>query len=90
MKKIPKFRTEDDERRYWATHSPLDHFDVKNARRAELPNLKPSLRSISLRLPEGMINSLKSMANRYDVPYQSLIKMLLAKGIDEERRKIKA
>lgn len=89
MKKIPKFKNEDAEREFWATHSPLDYFDTAKARRVELPNLKPTLKSISLRLPEGMIGTLKSMANGYDVPYQSLIKMLLAKGIENERRKIK-
>ena len=90
MKKIPKFKSEDEEREFWSDHSPLDHFDLKTATRADLPNLKPTLRSISLRLPEGMIGTLKTMANKYDVPYQSLIKMLLAKGIENERRKIKA
>ena len=59
------------------------------ARRVNFPNLKPSVRSISIRLPEGMIGSLKTLANSYDVPYQSLIKMLLAKGLENERRKIK-
>jgi len=90
MKKIPKFESEDEEREFWATHSPLEFFDVTKSRRVEFPNLKPSLRSISIRLPEGMISSLKVMANSYDVPYQSLIKMLLARGIENERRKMKA
>ena len=89
MKKIPKFKSEDQEREFWATHSPLDYFDIKKARRVEFPNLKPSLKSISLRLPEGMIGTLKAMANSYDVPYQSLIKMLLARAIEAERRKVK-
>ncbi len=89
MKKIPKFKNEDAEREFWATHSPLDYFDTTKARRIDLPNLKPTLKSISLRLPEGMIGTLKSMANSYDVPYQSLIKILLAQGIENERRKIK-
>ena len=90
MKKIPKFKNEDQEREFWSDHSPLDHFDLQTATRADLPNLKPTLRSISLRLPEGMIGTLKTMANKYDVPYQSLIKMLLAKGIENERRNVKA
>lgn len=90
MKKIPKFKNEDAEREYWATHSPLEHLDMSKARRVEFPNLKPTLRSISIRLPEGMIGTLKTMANRYDVPYQSLIKMMLAQGIEIERRKVKA
>jgi len=90
MKKIPKFKSEDDEREFWATNSSLEVFDISKARRVEFPNLKPSLRSISIRLPEAMISSLKVMANSYDVPYQSLIKILLARGIENERRKIKA
>lgn len=90
MKKIPKFKSEDDEREFWATNSSLEFFDISKARRVEFPNLKPSLRSISIRLPEAMISSLKVMANSYDVPYQSLIKILLARGIENERRKIKA
>ena len=89
MKKIPKFKNEDAEREFWATHSPLDYFDTAKTRRVEFQNLKPTLKSISLRLPEGMIGTLKSMANSYDVPYQSLIKMLLAKSIENERRKMK-
>ena len=89
MKKIPKFKNEDEEREFWATHSPLEYFDINRARRVEFPKLKPSLKSISIRLPEGMIGTLKAMANNYDVPYQSLIKMLIARGIENERRKIK-
>lgn len=87
MKKIPKFKSEDKEREFWAEHSPLDYFDISRAKRVDFPNLKPSLKSISLRLPEGMLDALKTMANVRDVPYQSLIKMILAKGIQEERRK---
>ena len=90
MKNIPKFENEDVEREFWAQESPLDYFDITKARRVDFPNLKPSLRSISIRLPEGMIDTLKVMANKYDLPYQSLIKMLLAQGIENERRKVKA
>ncbi len=89
MKKMPKFKNEDDEREFWATHSPLDYVDMSKTRRGDFPNLKPTLRSISIRLPEGMIGTLKTMANRYDVPYQSLIKMMLAQGIENEKRKVK-
>jgi len=85
MKKLPKFRNEDEEREFWATHSPLDYFDVTRAKKTTLPNLRPTLRSISLRLPEGMIDALKVLANRQDIAYQSLVKMLLARGIQEER-----
>lgn len=90
MKKIPNFKSEDEERDFWASNSPLDYFDTKDAKRVDLPNLKPTLRSISIRLPEAMIGTLKTMANSYDVPYQSLIKLLLARGIENERNKVKA
>lgn len=80
-KHIPKFKNEDDERNFWAKHSPLDYVDISHAKRAHAPNLKPSLKSISIRLPEDMIDSLKIMANKHDVPYQGLLKMLLAKQL---------
>ena len=84
-KKIPKFKNEDEEREFWATHSPLDYFDAKNFKRASLPKLKPSLKSISIRLPEDMLAELKTLANKKDVPYQSLAKMYLARQIALER-----
>lgn len=80
-KRLPKFRNEDQERVFWAKHSPLDHFDPSTARRASFPNLKPSMKSISIRLPESMLESLKRLANKQDVPYQSLAKIYLAREI---------
>ena len=82
----PVFRTEDEEREFWANHSPLDYFNVKAAKRASFPNLRPTLRSISIRLPAGMVDDLKVLANKRDVPYQSLAKLYLAWGIQAERR----
>ena len=61
-KKIPKFKNEDEEREFWATHSPLDYFDPSNFKRASFPKLKPSLKSISIRLPEDMLAELKILA----------------------------
>ena len=84
-KKIPKFRNEDEEREFWATQSPLDYFDVDNFKRASFPKLKPSLKSISIRLPEDMLAELKIIANKKDVPYQSLAKIYLARQIALER-----
>ena len=84
-RKIPKFKNEDEEREFWATHSPLDYFDSKNFRIASFPKLKPSLKSISIRLPEGMLAELKILANKKDVPYQSLAKVYLARQIALER-----
>lgn len=88
-KRIPKFNNENEEREFWATHSPLDYFDRKNAHRAVFPNLKPSLKSISIRLPEDMLEELKVLANKRDVPYQSLAKMYLARQIALERDRTK-
>ena len=83
-KRIPKFKNEDEERQFWATHSPLDYFDMSKAKKVVFPNLKPSVRSISIRLPEHMLETLKLLANKRDVPYQSLLKMFLAERIQAE------
>jgi len=83
-KRVPKFKNEDKEREFWATHSSLDYFDTRRAKRVILPNLKPSVKTISLRLPEMMLEELKLLANKRDVPYQSLLKMFLAERIKAE------
>jgi len=83
-KRIPKFKNEDEERQFWATHSPLDYFDMSKAKKVVFPNLKPSVKSISIRLPEHMLETLKLLANKRDVPYQSLLKMFLAERIQAE------
>lgn len=85
----PTFRTEDKEREFWARHSPLDYFDFSAAKLASFPNLRPSLKSISIRLPEDMLDELKVLANKRDVPYQSLAKLYLAWGIKAERRTLR-
>jgi predicted DNA binding CopG/RHH family protein len=82
---LPRFGSEDEERRFWATHDTVDYFDWTRAARPTFPNLKPSTRAISLRLPVSMLDELKSLANKRDVPYQSLMKMYLAERIREER-----
>ena len=84
IKKIPKFKNEDEERTFWASHDSTEYVDWKKAKKVILPNLKPSIKSISLRLPESMIEELKFLANKKDVPYQSLLKMFLAEKIGEE------
>jgi predicted DNA binding CopG/RHH family protein len=90
MKKTDKhtlhFKSEDEERAFWATHSPLDYFDRGTLRRVRLPNLKPSLKSISIRMPSDMLAELKALANKKDVPYQSLAKVFLARQIALERQ----
>jgi predicted DNA binding CopG/RHH family protein len=83
---IPKFKNEDEEREFWATHSPLGYFDSSRPAKASFPNLKPTLKSISIRIPSDMLAELKSLANKIDVPYQSLAKVYLARQIALERR----
>ncbi len=84
IKKIPKFKNEDEERTFWATHDSTEYINWKKAKKVMLSNLKPSIKSISLRLPESMIEELKLLANKKDVPYQSLLKIFLAERIGEE------
>ena len=83
-KRIPKYRSEDKEREFWAKEDSTEYVDWSRARRVILPNLKPSLKTISLRLPELMLAELKLLANKRDIPYQSLIKIFLAERLDEE------
>jgi predicted DNA binding CopG/RHH family protein len=83
---VPDFQTEDEEREFWATHDSTEYVDWSQARRAVFPNLKPTTRAISLRLPESMLDELRQMANQRDVPYQSLIKVFLRERIDQEYR----
>jgi len=83
-KKIPEFKSEDKERQFWSRRDSTQYLNWDKAKRAVLPNLKPSLKSISLRLPESMIDELKLLANKKDVPYQSLLKIFLAEKIREE------
>jgi len=84
--KIPKFRGEKEERAFWASHDSADYVDWKKGKRVIFPNLRPSLRSISLRLPESMIEELRLLANKKDVPYQSLLKIFLSERIEKELR----
>jgi predicted DNA binding CopG/RHH family protein len=83
-KKTPKFKSEEREREFWAKEDSVAYVDWSRARRVILPNLKPSLKTISLRLPEMMLAELKLLANKRDVPYQSLIKIFLAERLEEE------
>ena len=84
MKKIPKFKTDIEERDFWANADSTDYIDWSKGRRVILPNIKPSLRTISLRLPKLMIDELKLIANKRDVPYQSLIKIFLSERLSKE------
>lgn len=82
---IPHFPNEDAERRFWSQHDAVDYFDWAGAKSPALPKLKPSTTAISLRLPDSMLEELKCLANKQDVPYQSLMKMYLAEKIRQER-----
>ncbi len=83
-KKIPKFKNEDEERDFWASHDSTEYVNWKEGKKVILYNLKPSIKTISLRLPESMFEELKLLANKRDVPYQSLLKIFLAERIEEE------
>ena len=85
LKKIPSFKTEKDERKFWESHDTSEYLDLSKAKRTVLPNLKLSTKTISLRLPEGLLDNIKVEANKRDMPYQSLIKVWLAKEIQETR-----
>lgn len=85
MKKaLPKFKSEDSEREFWAQHDSADFIDWRKAKRVTLPELRPSSQTISLRLPKPMLNRLKLLANKRDVPYQSLLKMFVAERLKAE------
>ena len=84
-KKIPKFKDEDAERDFWSKADSTEYIDWPKAQKLVLPKFRPTLRTISLRLPESMIAELKLLANQRDVPYQSLLKVFLAEKIKEER-----
>lgn len=84
--KIPKFKNEDEERKFWATHSLTDYLDQFKPVKLDLSKLKPSTTSVTVRLPEFLVENLKHLANKRDVPYQSLMKIFLAERIERELR----
>ncbi len=77
---------EEEEQEFWATHDSSDYLDWSKARRITFSNLKPSTKTISIRFPESMLEELKLLAHKRDVPYQSLLKIFLAERIDQELR----
>jgi len=89
MQKIPEFENEDQERSFWSEHDSADYLDWSKAQSINLPNLRPTTRTISIRLPEAMIERLKILANKRDVPYQSLLKMFVADKIEEELHSVR-
>jgi predicted DNA binding CopG/RHH family protein len=89
-KTIPMFRSEVQERLFWETHDTGPFVDWSQARVAVFPNLKPSTETISLRLPAALLAKLKALANKRDVPYQSLLKVFLAERVDRETHGVNA
>lgn len=85
VKPIPKFKNEDEEREFWATHDTTEYFDTEKPVEFDLSDLKPSTRPITVRLPESMLADLKMLANKKDVPYQSLLKIFLDERIKKEQ-----
>jgi predicted DNA binding CopG/RHH family protein len=86
-KPVPRFASEAEEADYWAAHDLTEHYDLTRAQPAVFPNLRPSTQSISLRLPSALLADLKVLANRMDVPYQSLLKTYLAERVHQEIRR---
>lgn len=89
LKAIPKFTSETEERQFWETHDSSAYVDWSTAAVVSLPNLKPSTETISLRLPAPLLSDLKALANKRDVPYQSLLKVFVADRVAEEWRSSK-
>lgn len=85
LKLIPRFKNENEEAEFWATHDSTDYFDISKAFiNPSFPNLKPSTRTITIRVSESLLNALKRLANKKDVPYQSLVKIFLDEKVREE------
>lgn len=84
LRTIPKFRNEDEERNFWTKADTSKYFDWNKAKKTRFPNLKRSTETISIRLPQGLLEEIKILANKQDVPYQSLIKVYLAERVKEE------
>ena len=87
LKKVPKFKNEDEERKFWAEVDSTEYIDWADGEIVALPKLKPSTKTISLRLPESMLDEIRTIANKHDVPYQSFIKIILKEKIDEDLKK---
>ncbi len=83
-KEIPEFKNEEEERNFWRNHDSVDYIDWEEGKTGRFPKLKPTTKSISIRLPESLIEDLKILANKRDVPYQSLLKVYLAERVAAE------
>ncbi|MBI3550946.1 MAG: BrnA antitoxin family protein [Elusimicrobia bacterium] len=81
LKKLPKFKSDDEAARFWAAHDSTDYVDWSKAKRAVFPNLKPTSKLISIRFPVAVLDRVKALANQRDIPYQALIKMFVNKEV---------
>ena len=86
LKEIPLFSNEEEEREFWSKNDSSEYVEWEKAERVIFPKLKPSTKIISLRLPEYILDEIKMLARKKDVPYQSLIKMFLHDRLDKELR----
>ena len=84
LKPVPKFKNEDEERDFWDTHDTTEYFDMSKPMMIKFPNLKMSTKIITFRITQSLYEDLKTLANKNDVPYQSLMKMFLAQKVREE------
>lgn len=84
IKAIPRFKNEDEERDFWATHDATEYFDTSKPIEFDLSELQPSTKSVTIRLPESLLEALKTLAHKKDVPYQSLMKVFLAEKVNKE------
>jgi len=87
LKKVPKFKNQNEEFEFWSRADSTKYIDYSKAKITLFPNLSPSLKSISIRLPESIIKALKILAKKRDIPYQSLMKIFLSEKINEEFKK---
>lgn len=83
-KKIPKFKNEDEEREFWSKSDSTEYIDYGKAKKTIFPNLKPTTHAISIRMPDYLLNRLKMLAHKRDIPYQSLLKIYLTEKVEEE------
>lgn len=88
-KKIPNFKNEDHERNFWGKHDSADYIDYNKADKSIFINLRPTTHSISIRMPDYLLNRLKILAHKKDIPYQSLLKIYLTQKIEEEIKSTK-
>ena len=88
LKNIPKFKNENEERDFWANKNSTDYINWRKSKPEHFSKLKPSTKTISLRLPEFLLEEIRMLANKRDIPYQSLIKIILKEKIDQEMKKM--